>query len=87
MKFNKIFRLLFDLYIYPTDLQEGARGQSIILSPDLLPEMPRYCCPVEIFYFYKDMSEIKNYLTTLPSRQRCHEVSFSRTQQNGVNRF
>ena len=31
--------------------------------PDLLPEMPRYCCPVEIFMwffsFYQDMTNLE----------------------------
>ena len=39
--------LLFYLYIYPPDLQESD-GSAIGNYPDLLPEMPRYCCPLVI---------------------------------------
>ena len=40
----------FYLYIYPLDWQESAGGAIHRESnyPDLLPEMPRYCCPLGI---------------------------------------
>ena len=41
---------LFYLYIYPPDSQESDGGAIHRVSnyPDLLPEMPRYCCPLII---------------------------------------
>ena len=38
----------FNLYIYPPDSQESDGGAIHRVSnyPDLLPEMPRYCCPL-----------------------------------------
>ena len=44
------FIFYFYLYIYPPDSQESAVGaiQRPSNYPDLLPEMPRYCCPLEI---------------------------------------
>ena len=40
----------FYLYIYPPDSQESDGGAIHRASnyPDLLPEMPRYCCPLII---------------------------------------
>ena len=40
----------FYLYIYPPDSQESNGGAIHRTSnyPDLLLEMPRYCCPLEI---------------------------------------
>ena len=40
----------FYLYIYPPDLQESDGGAIHRVSnyPDLLSEMPRYCCPLVI---------------------------------------
>ena len=40
----------FYLYIYPPDSQESDRGAIRRVSnyPNLLPEMPRYCCPLVI---------------------------------------
>ena len=40
----------FYLYIYPPDSQESDGGAIRRVSnyPDLLPEMPRYCCPLLI---------------------------------------
>ena len=40
----------FYLYIYPPDSQESDGGAVRRVShyPDLLPEMPRYCCPLVI---------------------------------------
>ena len=40
----------FYLYIYPPDSQESDGGAIHKISnyPDLLPEMPRYCCPLVI---------------------------------------
>ena len=42
---------LFHLYFYPPDLEESVGGATHRRSnyPDLLHDMPRYCCPVEIF--------------------------------------
>ena len=42
--------LNFYLYIYPPDSQESDGGAIHRVSnyPDLLPEMPRYCCPLVI---------------------------------------
>ena len=41
---------LFYLYIYPPDSQESdvALIHRVSNYPDLLPEMPRYCCPLVI---------------------------------------
>ena len=47
-----LFFILFYLYNYPSDSQESD-GDAIHKAnnyPDLLPEMPRHCCPIEIFY-------------------------------------
>ena len=43
-----IFYFYFNLYIYPPDSQESDGGAIHRVSnyPDLLPEMPRYCCPL-----------------------------------------
>ena len=45
------FLFYFYLYIYSPESQESAGGAIHRASnyPDLLPEMPRYCCPLEIF--------------------------------------
>ena len=45
-----LFIYLFYLYIYPPDSQESDGGAIHRVSnyPDLLPEMPRYCCPLAI---------------------------------------
>ena len=45
-----LFLFLFYLYIYPPDSQESDGGAIHRVSnyPDLLPEMPRYCCPLLI---------------------------------------
>ena len=49
---NKFFFLFFyfNLYIYPPDSQESDGGaiHRVGNYPDLLPEMPRYCCPLVI---------------------------------------
>ena len=44
------FFFYFYLYIYPPDSQESDGGAIHRVSnyPDLLPEMPRYCCPLVI---------------------------------------
>ena len=44
------FYFYFSLYIYPPDSQESDGGAIHRVSnyPDLLPEMPRYCCPLVI---------------------------------------
>ena len=44
------FYFYFYLYIYPPDSQESDGGAIHRVSnyPDLLPEMPRYCCPLVI---------------------------------------
>ena len=44
------FFFFFYLYIYPPDSQESDGGAIHRVSnyPDLLPEMPRYCCPLVI---------------------------------------
>ena len=44
------FFFFFYLYIYPPDSQESDGGAIHRISnyPDLLPEMPRYCCPLVI---------------------------------------
>ena len=44
----------FYLYIYPLDLQKSNKGTIHRTSNYLflLPEMPKYCCLIEIFYFY-----------------------------------
>ena len=45
------FFIYFYLYIYPPDSQESAGGaiRRASNNPNLFPEMPRYCCPLEIF--------------------------------------
>ena len=45
-----LFIFYFYLYIYPPDSQESDGGAIHKVSnyPDLLPEMPRYCCPLVI---------------------------------------
>ena len=47
---NSIYFFYFYLYIYPPDSQESDGGAIHRVSnyPDLLPEMPRYCCPLVI---------------------------------------
>ena len=47
---DKKFFFFFYLYIYPPDLQESDGGAIHRVSnhPDLLPEMPSYCCPLVI---------------------------------------
>ena len=44
------FIYLFYLYIYPPDSQESDGGaiHSVGNHPDLLPKIPRYCCPLVI---------------------------------------
>ena len=44
------FYFYFYLYIYPPDSQESDGGAIHRVSnyPDLLPEMPSYCCPLVI---------------------------------------
>ena len=44
------FIFYFYLYIYPPDSQESDGGAIHRVSnyPDLLPKMPRYCCPLVI---------------------------------------
>ena len=44
------FIFYFYLYIYPPDSQESDGGAIHRVSnyPDLLPEMPSYCCPLVI---------------------------------------
>ena len=41
-------QFFFYLYIYPPDSQESDGGAMHRVSnyPDLLPEMPKYCCPL-----------------------------------------
>ena len=45
-----LFFFFFYPYIYPPDSQESDGGTIHRVSnyPDLLPEMPRYCCPLVI---------------------------------------
>ena len=45
-----LFFFYFNLYIYPPDSQESDGGaiHRVGNYPDLLPEMPRYCCPLVI---------------------------------------
>ena len=47
-KFYFFYFFFFNLYIYPPDSQESDGGAIHRVSnyPDLLPEMPRYCCPL-----------------------------------------
>ena len=49
-KFYYFFLFYLYLYIYPPDSQESDRGAIHRVSnyPDLLPEMPRYCCPLVV---------------------------------------
>ena len=54
--FHSTCAYLFYLYIYPPDSQESVGGAIHRTSnyPHLLPEMSRYCCLLEI-YFYLDI--------------------------------
>ena len=47
---SNLLSFFFYLYIYPPDSQESDGGAIHRVSnyPDLLPEMPRYCCPLVI---------------------------------------
>ena len=72
----------FYFFIYPPD-SRGSDGGTIDRTsnyPDLLPEMPRYCCPIKniyfFFYFYKDMSEIYNCFPRPPSGGKYHKSVF-----------
>ena len=49
-KLAHLLSLSLYLYIYPSDSQESAEGAIHRASsyPELFPEMPRYCCPLEI---------------------------------------
>ena len=44
----------FYRYIYSRDSQESIKGAMHRASnyPDLLPKMPRYCCPLAIFILF-----------------------------------
>ena len=44
----------FYLYFYPLDLQKSNKGTIHRTSNYLflLPQMPKYCCLIKIFYFY-----------------------------------
>ena len=48
--FKKTIFIFFYLYIYPPDSQESDGGAIHRVSnyPGLLPEIPRYCCPLVI---------------------------------------
>ena len=50
MVFSFIFIFYFYLYLYPPDSQESDEGAIHRVSnyPDVLAEMPRYCCPLVI---------------------------------------
>ena len=50
---NKDIFFSFYLYIYAPDSQEsdGDVVHRASNYPELLSEMPRYCCPVDIFHF------------------------------------
>ena len=52
-KWIHFFFLNFIFIIYPPDLHESDGGAMHRASNyhDLLPEAPKYCCPLEIFYF------------------------------------
>ena len=47
---SQLFFCFLYFYIYPLDSQESDGGAIHRVSnfPDLLPEMPRYCCPLVI---------------------------------------
>ena len=49
-KFRNLFYLFIYFYIYPPDSQESDGGVIHRASnyPNLLPDMPRYCCLLEI---------------------------------------
>ena len=61
---NRHFLFLFYLYIYPPDSQKSDGGAIHRANNylNLLSEMPRYCCLLQIFYFsfliHKCMTEI-----------------------------
>ena len=44
-------QLFLKIYIYPPNRRKTSEALYIgqVNNPDLLPEMARYCCPVEIF--------------------------------------
>ena len=49
LKFHFIFLFIFLIY---SKASEALFIEQLSSNyPDLLPEMPSYCCPVEIFYF------------------------------------
>ena len=47
---SNFFEIFFYLYIYPPDSQESDEEaiHRVNNYPNLLPEMPRYCCPLVI---------------------------------------
>ena len=51
---------------------------------DLLPEIPRYCCPLVIYKRYDSNLEL---LAKTTKQGKCRKVSFPRTQQNGASGF
>ena len=57
---NKVLLILFYRYIYPPDSQESDGGvvHRAGSFPNLPLEMPKYCCPLEIFYFFCFYTEI-----------------------------
>ena len=75
---NHFHFISFYLYIYTPDSQESDGGAVHRASnyPDLFPEMPRYCCPLEIFIsVFLVFTEIYlKFITALrpPSRENCY---------------
>ena len=60
------------LCIYPSDLQEsdGSAIHKASNLPDLLSKMPKYYCPVEIFYvFFSFIKILLKFKTACQSHQ------------------
>ena len=51
---NLLTKFLFSSYIYPSDLKKSDSGTTHRTSNylKLFPEMPKYCCLIEIFYLF-----------------------------------
>ena len=73
------------LYIYPPDSQESDRGAIHRVSNylDLLPEIPRYCSPLEIFN--RDMTVCQDHQAG-KSAVKCLSQGHNRMARVGLNR-
>ena len=65
-------------------------GKQLSNYPHQLPEMPRYCCPIEIsfcFLVYRDVTKIENCSPRPSSKRSTIKMFFLRTLQNGLSWF